>query len=173
VDLGEFVKFLPAVLDGTLPVIRLVFYLPPLAVAVSVALLIGSRCLSYSWCIRVLALAGAGLLSVQLLPPAWSPASLATQEFRFQAACLGLCWLLLAGFWLWRMVPLRLTALVTALSGLQAAGLCLWQYLLVRPAVDEVYQTTCAIGWGLPVCLLGLFLVFGAGAILVVRGERQ
>ncbi len=51
VDMGEFVKFLP-----DLSVIRQLFYLPPLAVATSIALLIGSRRLGYAWLLRVLAL---------------------------------------------------------------------------------------------------------------------
>ncbi len=36
-DMGEFVKFLPGVLDGSLRVMRQLFYLPPMAVALGVA----------------------------------------------------------------------------------------------------------------------------------------
>ena len=76
VDMGEFVKFLPSVLDGSLKVTRQLFYLPPAVVAVGVAILAGSRWLRFPWLLRLPMLAVAVLASLQLLPPAWSPASL-------------------------------------------------------------------------------------------------
>ena len=174
VDLGEFVKFLPGVLDGSLPMVRQLFYLPPLAVVVSVALLIGSRRLSYPWPLRVLALLLAVPVSLQLLPPAWSPSSLITAEFRLQVIALGICWLLLAGFGLWGRLPGWITASLSVLLSLAAVTLSSWQFLEVKPAIDQVYGSQRAlapVGWGFFLCLVGLLLV-AAGSVLLGLQDR-
>jgi len=166
VDMAEFVKFLPGVLDGSLPVARQLFYLPPLVVVVSVALLIGSRELRYPGPMQALFLALAVLVSLQLLPPAWSPASLRTSEFRLQAIALGGCWLLLAGFWLLARLPTWLTGSLTALVALVALILSGWQFLIAKPGIDGVYGIPPSTGWGLYLCLTGLALLAAAGALL-------
>jgi len=171
VDLGEFVKFLPAILDGTLRVIRQMFYLPPLAVALGVAMLAGSWRLRYPWLLRLLMLILAVQTSLQLLPPAWSPSSLTTSEFRLQAIALGICWLLLAGFWLLRRLPSWLTGSVSTLLALAAGGLPAWQFLVAKPAIDEVYRTPPSIGWGFFLCLTGLAAMAGASAALALRNQ--
>ena len=71
-DMGEFVKFLPGVLEGSLLVLRQVFYLPVLAPVVSIALLIGSPRLGYPRLVEFAMLGLAYLFSLQFLPPAWS-----------------------------------------------------------------------------------------------------
>ena len=159
VDMGEFAKFLPSVLDGTLQVVRQCFYLPPLAIVVSVALLVGSRRLRYPWPVRAAAVALALPVSLQILPPAWSPDSLITDEFRLQLIMLLLCWLLLAGFWLWGNLSLRPTGSISAVLSAVALVLCAWQVLIVKPAIDLVYGTPPSIGWGFYVCLCGLLLI--------------
>jgi hypothetical protein len=156
VDMGEFVKFLPPVMDNSLRVVRQLFYLPPVAVVSSVALLACSRELRYPWTLRVLALALAVPVSLQLLPPAWSPATLMSTEFRLQTVTMGVLWLLLAGTWLWGRLVLRLTGLLSAAMALVAAVLSAWQFSLVKPAIDVVYSMPPGIGWGFFVCLIGL-----------------
>ena len=172
-DIGEFVKFLPGVLDGSLQVIRQFFYLPPLAVVVGVALLVGSRELRYPALVRVLALILAVPVSLQLLPPAWSPASLLTAEFRLQTITLIVCWLLLAGFWLWGRLPVRLTGTLAAALALASAVLSAWQYLAVKGAIDAVYGTQPPIGWGFYVCQVGLLLMAAGGLVLAWRRPRR
>jgi len=163
-DMGEFVKFLPGVLDGSLQTTRQLFYLPPVAVVLSVALLVGNRILGYSPLLSVAAIALAVVVSVQLLPPAWSPASLVTSEFRLQLITLGICWLALVSFWLLGRLPVRLTAL--ACCGLAAAAgvLSAWQLLSVKPAISTTYGIAPAVGWGYWSCLAGLAMVT-AGAV--------
>jgi hypothetical protein len=173
VDMGEFVKFLPSVLDGSLQVTRQLLYLPPLAIVVGVALLIGSRELRYPSSVRVLALILAVPVSLQLLPPAWSPASLLTPEFRLQTIALIVCWLLLASFWLWGRLPLRLTGTLTAVLALAAAVLSAWQHLAVKGAIDDVYGTPPPVGWGFYVSLAGLLLMTAGGLLLAWRGPRN
>jgi hypothetical protein len=159
IDMAEFVKFLPGVLDGSLHIIRQLFYLPPLAATVGVALLVGSPSLRYPWPIWFLALVLAVPVSLQLLPPAWSPASLMAAEFRLQVIALGLCWLLLASTWLLVRLPSRLSASVAALLASIAAVSPTWQIVIARPAITEVYGRPPDVGWGLYVCLAGLVIM--------------
>jgi hypothetical protein len=167
--MGEFVKFLPGVLDGTLVVIRQLFYLPPFAIAVSIALLIGSPQLGYPWLLRALALILAAMVSLQLLPPAWSPTSLMMAEFRLQAIALGICWLLLASFWLWGRLPAWLTGSLSAGLAMAAIGLSAWQFSVVKGAVDSVYGIAPPIGWGVPSCMVGLATLATGGILFVLR----
>ena len=171
-DMGEFVKFLPGVLDGSLQVMRQLFYLPPVAVALSVSLLAGSRSLNYSRLLRLGAVVLSIVVSVQLLPPAWSPATLMTPEFRLQPIAIGVCWLALAGGRLLGRLPIRLTGLLSsALAGL-AAALSIWQSAVVKPAVDGVYGVAPAVGWGCVVCLAGLTVIACTGAALAIAGDK-
>ena len=173
IDMGEFVKFLPEVLDGTLAVTRQLFYLPPLAVAVTIALLIGSPRLGYPWLLRVPGLLMAALVSLQLLPPAWSPASLMTAEFRLQTIALGLCWLLLAGFWLWGRLPAWLTGSLSAGLAIAAIGLSGWQFLVVKTAIDSVYGVPPAIGWSFLLCMGGLAVLATGSVLFILRTRMQ
>lgn len=168
VDMGEFVKFLPPVLDGSLRIIRQFFYLPPFAVAASIALLFGTRGLHYGKGFRVLALLLALLVSLQILPPAWSPASLMSAEFRTQTVALGISWLLLATSWLARRLRLWLRSSLSAALCLVALLLPLWQYLTVKPAIDVVYSSRPGTGWGLLLCLAGLAVTATASVLLVL-----
>jgi hypothetical protein len=181
VDMGEFVKFLPGALDGPAlstangspAVVRQIFYLPPLAVVIGVALLAGSRRLHFAWPLQALLLILAVPVSLQLLPPAWSPASLTTAEFRLQTIALGACWLLLAGFWLLGQVPPWLAGTLAGALALAAGILSAWQFLLVKPAVDAVYHTPPAVGWGFVVCLAGLAVTVVACVTFVVRARPR
>jgi hypothetical protein len=173
VDMGEFAKFLPDVVDGSLKAVRQLFYLPPVAVVVCVALLIGARRLRFSWPLRVLALAVSVPVSLQVLPPAWSPASLVTAEFRVQTIALGICWLLLAGFWWLGRLPIRLTSSLAAVLSLLAGVLSFWQFVVVKTAVDQVYHTPPPTGWGFAVCMIGLAAMTGAGLALLAQARQS
>jgi hypothetical protein len=169
VDMGELVKFLPGAVDGSLTVLRQIFYLPPLAVVVGVALLAGSRRLHFPPLLQTLMLCLAVSVSLQLLPPAWSPASLMTPEFRPQAVALGICWLLLALFWLVGQLPPQVTGALNASLALAAVILPAWQFLVAKIALDAVYHDPPAAGWGLFLCLAGLAVMAVACVTLVFR----
>jgi hypothetical protein len=173
VDMAEFVKFLPGALDGTLRIARQLFYLPPLAVVVSIALLIGAQRLGFPWPVRAFFLVLAVPISLQLLPPAWSIASLTSAEFRLQTIALGIAWLLLAGFWLWGRLPSWLTGSPSALLSLAALGLSFWQYVIAKPAIDRVYGTPPSVGWGFLLCMVGLLAISAASVMLVLRGRAR
>ncbi len=171
-DMAEFVKFLPAVLAGTLSIVRQLFYLPPLAVVAGVAFLIASERLAYPGLLRLLVLLLSVPLSMQFLPPAWSPASLASPEFRLQTITLGVCWLLLAAFSLLARLPAWFSGTLTASLALMAGVLPAWQLLAVKPAIDAVYGTAPTLGWGFFLCLAGLAIMTLVGALLVLQARQ-
>ena len=173
VDMAEFVKFLPGVLDGSLRLARQWFYLPPFAITVSIALLIGSHSLHYTKLLLAMGLLLAIPVSLQLLPPAWSPSSLMTAEFRAQTIALGISWLLLASFWLLRRLPSSLLGSLSAALSLIAMVLPAWQFLIAKPAIDEVYGTPPGAGWGLFLCLTGLTVTAAASALFAPMTRSQ
>jgi hypothetical protein len=154
-------------------VIRQVFYLPVLATVISIALLAGAGRLGFAWPARLLFLLLAIPVSLQLLPPAWSPASLTTPEFRLQFIALALSWLMLACFWLLGRLPHWLTGGAVALLSAVTTGATLWQTILVKGPIDAVYGRPASLGWGLVVCFLGLVLVGSGGALYVSLGQRR
>ncbi len=172
-DMAEFVKFLPDVLDGSLRLVRQSFYLPPFAIALSIALLIGSRRLRYASLLRAAGLLLALLLSLQLLPPAWSPSTLTTPEFRAQTLILGASWLLLASFWLLGHLPLWLAGFLSAGASLIALVFALWQFSTAKPSIDQVYAAPPGAGWGLYVCLTGLAVTVTASGLLALSARSQ
>jgi len=140
--------------------------------AVSVALLAWSRALRYPWPLRWLFLAAALPVSLQLLPPAWSPPSLLTPEFRLQTAALVVCWLLLALSWLLGRLPSWIGGSLSAVLALAAAALPSWQFELAKPAIDAVYGRSPAVGWGFFLGVAGLVLLAAAGVGLGVWNLR-
>jgi hypothetical protein len=173
VDMGEFVKFLPGVLDGSLQLVRQWFYLPPFVISASIALLIGSHRLHYGKLLRALGLLLAIPVSLQLLPPAWSPASLLTAEFRAQTIAFGISWLLLAAYWLIGRLPSWLPSSLSAALCLGAIALSTWQYVTAKPAIDQVYGLPPGTGWGLILCLTGLAISAAASTLLVLIARGQ
>lgn len=171
-DLGEFVKFLPAVQNGSLLVHRQAFYLPVVALVISVSLLVGSKQGRLRTAARSLLLTLAGLASLQLLPPAWSLSSIRTSEFRVQLAALGACALLLACTkWLIRLPP-NLRGSLVGLVSLASAVLPADQFRMIIPEAASVYGSTPETGWGFWTTELGLILISVSALALVLRAAR-
>ena len=171
-DLGELAKFLPAVQSGSLLVCRQAFYLPAVALVVSVSLMAGSHQARLRAAPRMLVLTLAGLASLQLLPPAWSLASLRTSEFRMQVAALGTCALLLACTkWLVRLLPCLRGSLVGLVS-LSSVVLPVSQLRIIIPELASVYGSTPGTGWGFWATELGLILISVSALTLVLRAAR-
>lgn len=150
-DLGEFVKFIPAIRHGEVHLPRQIFYLPPLMSICALTLLGINRHMPFPRWLRVLLLALTALLLPGLLPPVWgSPRDWFTAEFRLQGLALiwGAGFILAHG--LWRRIPA--TALGWSLASLSLIGLLpmLWGWLIARPLIWAVYNTpTIHLGWGL------------------------
>lgn len=115
-DLGELVKFLHPVQQGEIRLWREGFYLPLVAVSVSLSLNAFCRDSSasrrqesspdetgaeeggprYGWPVRIALLLLAIVTALNLLPPAWTPRLLLTPEFRLQTIAMVLCLALVA-----------------------------------------------------------------------------
>ncbi len=162
-DLGEFAKFLPGVQNGSLDLHRQFFYLPAVALSAGIALLIGSPRLRFPSWTRWLALLIGACVSLQLLPPAWSPPSLRSPELRAQAIGLFACWLLLACFWLLARLPLLISGALAGLLALLSSALSTWQTWVILCEVSALYGIAPSLGWGFWSVQIGLGL-FAAAA---------
>lgn len=150
-DLGEFVKFIPAIRTGQISFPRQVFYLPPLVSAICLVLLAANWRLAYPRWVRVGMLAFALSLLPGLLPPAWGhPRELFTTEFRLQGVALVLCLLLILAHGAFRRVPLAALALTLGALALVALIPAQWAFWVIWPRIWAAYDTpTVRLGWGL------------------------
>jgi hypothetical protein len=171
-DLGEYVKFIPQVISGQLPMQREGFYLPLFAASLMASLLASRRALP-RW-LRILLGLAAIPLALAMLPPAWSPAVLRLPEFRPQTAAMLLCLLMAPAVIVTRHLPDRLVLLMIAALAIPAAVLPAWGFLQVRPAVAELYRQPLRPGWGFWAELLGfLFVAFWAIAATLTRSAPR
>ena len=163
-DLGEFVKFIPALRTAQRSFPRQLFYLPPLVCAGSLVLLAANRSLSYPRALRVGMLALSLLLLPGLLPPVWGhPKDLFTSEFRLQGIALLVGLATIAGHGLFRrLTPQALTAILGSMA-LVALVPTQWVFWTARPHIWTAYDTpTVRLGWGL---WLGFAAWLGVAAI--------
>lgn len=167
-DMGEYVKFLPEVREGSVVVLRELFYLPPLAAALCLALLVGWLWSRYSLIARVLMLGlAAGLCLVVLPPYPFVLHALSSAEFRGQFIMSVLCLLGVAAAPLYRRLSDRVAQLLLAiLAGLGTLP-AIAQFCAIRPALERAYGWPLQIGWGLWVMVVGFAFVI----VATIRGE--
>ncbi len=161
-DMGEYVKFLPTVRDGTISIWRPGFYLPLVAISLSALIAAYRSDLAYRWWIRAPLLAFATVAAFNLVPPAWTPARLLEPEFRFQTTSL---LLLLAGVALapfLALIPRTLAAILVTLLGGVALTLPLYTFMQLLPTIQELYNQPLTAAWGLWLMTLGLLIVIVA-----------
>ncbi len=170
-DMGEFVKFLPAVRAGTEVMIRQLFYLPPFGAAVALVFLAANKDLRYAPLIKIIMLLCVIPLSLALLPPVFTPGLLLSAEFRVQFAALILCLVLLVGQSLFRRLSLKTVAGLLILLSLMAVILPGWQFLSIHEALNRVYGQPVVLGWGLWVTSLGFLVVLVTGAVTWLRSR--
>jgi hypothetical protein len=173
-DMGEFVKFLPEVRAGTVPMIREFFYLPPFAAALCLILLMASKRWAYPLAVRAVMLLAVLGLAWAMLPPVWTPQLLLTAEFRKQTVAIAFCLLLLIVHPVLRYLPPRRCPDHSRREGLMAVSMMalallgavppLWQFFSIREAMNRAYGWPVQVGWGLWVTVLG-FLIVVAGAV--------
>lgn len=161
-DLGEYVKFLPTVRGGQVMLWREGFYLPLVAVSLALSLAAFRPQWRYGWPMRSLLLIIAGIAALNLLPPAWGPATFTNPEFRQQILALALClgaaaispFLALLSRWVGSSVVLLLS--------LAALWFPLRDFLRVLPTIRELYNEPLSPGWGVYVMVIGLLLMMAA-----------
>ncbi|MFZ5918581.1 MAG: hypothetical protein ACOYZ7_16730 [Chloroflexota bacterium] len=162
-DLAEYVKFLPEVRAGSMPVIRELFYLAAPAAALCLALVLGNwqrHLPAWAWT----ALAALALwLALIVAPPVdfivrFADATLRAEWGR-QAALAGVGFLGVAAALLWARRLARWAAVsLFVLSAGTGTGVLLWQFFTVQPAIERVYNQPLAWGWGVWLMPLGFAL---------------
>ncbi|MCC6456586.1 MAG: hypothetical protein IT328_16650 [Caldilineaceae bacterium] len=158
-DLGEYVKFLPVVREGTVTIWRFGFYVPLVAVSAASLLVAYRGDFAYRWWLRLPLLALAAIAAFNLVPPAWTPARLLEPEFRLQTASLLGLLVGLAFSPFWALLPRPVAAtLVTALT-LTGCLAPLYDFYQVLPAIQALYHQPLAPAWGLWLMVLGLILI--------------
>ncbi len=201
-DLGELVKFLYPVKQGDILLWREGFYLPLVAVSVSLSLNVFRRDQPYGWPVRIGLLTLAAVAALNLLPPAWSPRQLATPEFRLQITTLLLCLALAAVspfaaliltpqafleavgggamgerhsgclWWAARFIAFLRALFIVALAG-AAIYFPLAQFQWILPALADLYGRTLATGWGPGLMTVGLAGLLTHGLGDIVKVIRE
>ena len=172
-DMGEFVKFLPEVRDGSLPMTRELFYLPPFCGCWALALLAASRTLRYPPLSRVLFLFAIPPVSLALLPPVFSIPVLQSAEFRLQVIGVVICLALVPGWLLLRLLPVRAQTGLLAVSGLLGALPAWWQFRATLPAIARIYDAPLHVGWGIVALVVGYGALAILAVLLAIAGPRQ
>ena len=180
-DMAEFVKFLPGVRAGTEFMIRELFYLPPLAAALCLALIGSSRLWRYPlWARAIMVIVAIGLAIIVLPPYPFILQALGSDAFRRQFLMGIGCLTVIGGALLYRRVPRAIVAALLIVVSLVGAIPPAWQFLSIRSAVDKVYGQPIHVGWGLWLMAAGFLVVAGSavwklgaeGWTLEVRGWR-
>jgi len=173
-DMAEFVKFLPGVRDGSEFMIRELFYLPPLAAALCLALIGSSRLWRYPLWARTIMVIVAIVLAIIVLPPyPFILQALGSDEFRRQFSMAAGCLAVIGGTLLYRRLPRAVVAGLLIVVSLAGAIPPLWQFFSIRSALDRVYGQPIHIGWGLWLTVAGFLVVAGAGVCKLKFGSRR
>lgn len=168
IDLAEYVKFVPEVRSGAIVIRREVFYHPLITLALGLIVLGTLRAVNLPRGLRVGLVLLAVPVALSMLPPAWTPASLRTPEFRPQTTVM---LLLLAVVplapWLHRYVPdpvRGLVLLVLAMLPLPAIG----SFLRLLPALERLYNRPLQPGAAVYLTGAGAALLAVAGLLLLL-----
>jgi hypothetical protein len=169
VEVGEWVKFLPQVRSGEIVPGRILFYLPPVTLALMMILWTvdwsGRRW--QTWALRGLAI----LVALIAFP--------ALEAIRYEPAGEWLLRVLLAAVVLVSAILFSLTGrlpkeyvirgswLAIMLLGLLGLMLPTWAYLAVRPVVSELFRGEVGIGLGVWLNAAGHLAVLLAGAFVL------
>ena len=172
VDLPEYVKFVPEARYGVIPINRLVFFAPPVALALGL-ILFASQKRSLPLGLRALAGVLALPVALSMLPPAWTPGLLMTPEFRaqtlaimalFTAAFLIPLWKLLLPDWLRGGLFILLGLLpIPALSA----------FFRLMPALAKLYHHPLQPGPGLYWLIAGMALMAVTGVFFILDLGQQ
>jgi hypothetical protein len=167
-DLAEYVKFLHPIRSGEIGIWREGFYLPLVAVSLTLALIAYRADLRYPWPMRIGLLIVAGIAALNLLPPAWSPPLLTSPEFRTQTAALLFCLGIAAISPLMALLPQWISAIAILVLTIPALILPIANFLRILPAVEAIYGHAITPGWGVWIMGAGLVGMVGSGAIWTV-----
>ena len=173
IDLPEYVKFVPEVTGGQIPIKREIFFFPLLSLIMGLIMLATIQQPRLPIWLRAILLALAVPASLAMLPPAWTPALLRTPEFRLQT--LAIAFFLLAVLlsplihrhlsdW-WRGVILVLAGVIPFLA--------LNAYNRLLPALEKLYAHPLNAGSATYLVAVGAILVGIGGVLMIVNRWRQ
>lgn len=170
-DLGEYVKFLPQVRAGTPSLWREGFYLPLVAISLTLSLCTWRAELRWrrpaaAWTAVALQVAGAIVAALNMLPPAWTPLRMLTPEFQQQSTAIGLCLAAVAFGPFLALLPGAVTGTIVLLLSLWAAIVPIQQFLRVLPEIASLYRHDLVPGWGMYLMLVGLAFLMLLGMLL-------
>lgn len=193
-DLGEYVKFLPQVRAGTTQLWREGFYLPLVAVSLTLSLCAWRTDVRWlptatdnsltpspsppqtlsllGWLLTALQVLAAIIAALNLLPPAWTPQRMLTPEFQQQSAALLLCLGAVALGPFLALLPRLVTGLLVLLLNMWAAVVPVQQFVAVLPEIATLYNHPLVPGWGLYMMLAGLLLLMALGAFLTLTRPK-
>jgi len=156
VDMAEAVKFLPAVRGGQIPIWREGFLLPQCTLSFLLSVHAWRRRWPFSTWVRFLLMVLAMAVALSMLPPAWSPATLRSPEWRLQVAFIlvALGGAILSP--LWRYFPVWVGNTVVLVCGLGTGVVLLRQLPRVWPEFEHVYHTHLPYGPGVGAVVVGI-----------------
>lgn len=160
IELGEWLQFLPEVAYGQAPVSRNLFYLPPITLGLSIALLTvywPSRW--QTWLMRLLAIAAAWMA----FPPIPVILQQDPSKWRLRLGAIVLVIVVAAfGGWLKRL-PSWLIAIDIIALGIAGAIIPTYAFLAMRPILSHWYASAINIGPGVYLTALGHLLLILVG----------
>ena len=149
-ELSEFAKFFPQVRSGAVPVRRALFIAPLLAGVVSLALVIQRS--GRGRVLRVGATAVTALLLLVVLPPFQA---ILEPQYRTQLILIAVSTFLTLATPFARQLSDQVRGGMILLLMLLGSAPALWQVVLLRPLVAELYGRSVWPGWGLVICMVG------------------
>jgi hypothetical protein len=172
-DMAEYVKFIAEVRSGQITLTREVFYLPLVALSLSLSLLVHRSELRLPgparWGLNLLAAPAA----LAMLPPAWTPGLLTTPEFVKQTAAIGVCIVVaVLSYPVLRRLPAKLVAGTILLLALLAVVPALLTFARLSPALDAIYGRPLPAGRGLWQMPLGFALLVAGVLLALLRPSR-
>lgn len=153
-QMSEFAKFFPQVQSAGVPLTRAYFIAPLLSGVVSMGLVL--RRSSVRPAVRVVGTGLAALLILAVVPPHHS---ILDPSYRLQLIMVASGMLLTAGTFLTAHLTERMHGLMSYLVAVAGAAPALWQFVLFRPLIAQLYRSPVRPGWGLVVGVLGSVLL--------------
>ena len=172
-DLGELVKFLPEIRDGSITVWRQGFYLPLVVVSFTCSMLAYRITYAYHPALRLALLLAGAVAALNLLPPAWTPAILLEPEFRVQTLVLALCLAMIGVSPLLSLLPSAPVYGLLALFCVLTVAVPTQGFLRVLPSIAALYGHALRPAWAYYVCVAGLATLISAYWIGWVREKRS
>ena len=117
------------------------FILPAGALSICLTLVAVNRRLALRWFIALPLLLASAYAALSPLPPAWTPALLTTPEFIKQTILIAVCLGAIVISPLLRPLPPLFVGWFVSILQLGAAAGVSRQFLIVKPAIDQVYGT--------------------------------